>query len=84
MLVTGDNILKLCDFGYAARSVNNNSGLIESSVYTEFIATRWYRSPEVLLGARSVDSIVQVSCPDVTFKIRSKQPIAMVPQISHP
>ncbi|XP_075248465.1 uncharacterized protein LOC142341419 isoform X3 [Convolutriloba macropyga] len=54
MLVTSDNVLKLCDFGYAVRSVNSNgtSSNLESSVYTEFIATRWYRSPEVLLGAR--------------------------------
>ncbi len=52
MLVTSDNVLKLCDFGYAVRSVNSSSSVVESAVYTEFIATRWYRSPEVLLGAK--------------------------------
>jgi len=40
---TGD--LRLCDFGFA-RILNANS----KSPLTDYVATRWYRSPELLLG----------------------------------
>jgi len=40
---TGD--LRLCDFGFA-RILNLNS----KSPLTDYVATRWYRSPELLLG----------------------------------
>ncbi len=37
--------LKLCDFGFA-RTVNaKNRGDL-----TDYVATRWYRAPELLLG----------------------------------
>lgn len=40
------DILKLCDFGFA-RTVKNK----EKNKLTDYVATRWYRSPELLLGA---------------------------------
>ena len=43
-LLIQDGVLKLCDFGFA-RSVANRTG-----PYTDYVATRWYRSPELLLG----------------------------------
>ncbi|KAJ8298222.1 hypothetical protein KUTeg_024753 [Tegillarca granosa] len=46
LLISKNDILKLCDFGFA-RSING--GLV--GVYTDYVATRWYRSPELLLGA---------------------------------
>ena len=36
--------LKICDFGFA-RVLPNKNGKI-----TDYVATRWYRSPELLLG----------------------------------
>ena len=38
------NKLKLCDFGFA-RSLPNKAGV----ELTDYVATRWYRSPELLL-----------------------------------
>lgn len=43
ILLNKEQNLKLCDFGFA-RVVNKVQD------YTEYVATRWYRSPELLLG----------------------------------
>jgi len=39
-------VLKLCDFGFARKISNNGEPL------TDYVATRWYRSPELLLTDR--------------------------------
>ncbi len=44
LLITNDMKLKLCDFGFA-RKVNFNA----PETLTDYVATRWYRSPELLL-----------------------------------
>ncbi|ORZ34863.1 kinase-like domain-containing protein [Catenaria anguillulae PL171] len=41
ILVTSSGIIKLCDFGFA-RTLGAN--------YTDYVATRWYRAPELLVG----------------------------------
>ena len=46
LLVSSDGVLKLCDFGFARRC--ESSG-ISSGKYTSYVATRWYRAPELLL-----------------------------------
>ena len=53
LLVNPDHSLKLCDFGFA-RTVSHPGQQL-----TDYVATRWYRAPELLLGStkyeRSVD-----------------------------
>eukprot|EP00002_Diphylleia_rotans_P031335 TRINITY_DN6508_c0_g3_i2.p1 TRINITY_DN6508_c0_g3~~TRINITY_DN6508_c0_g3_i2.p1 ORF type:complete len:590 (+),score=90.70 TRINITY_DN6508_c0_g3_i2:63-1832(+) len=44
LLVTKNGVLKLCDFGFAR--VLGGPG----AKYTEYVATRWYRAPELLVG----------------------------------
>ncbi|XP_034180100.1 cyclin-dependent kinase-like 1 isoform X1 [Osmia lignaria lignaria] len=44
ILVSSNGVIKLCDFGFA-RLVN---GANESC--TDYVATRWYRAPELLVG----------------------------------
>lgn len=44
------NIVKVCDFGLA-RSLTCEEG--DQIVLSEEVATRWYRSPEMLLGSSS-------------------------------
>lgn len=44
LIASQDNALRLCDFGFA-RTMTTDSPL------TDYVATRWYRSPELLLGS---------------------------------
>ncbi|KAM6949244.1 cyclin-dependent kinase-like 1 [Aplochiton taeniatus] len=46
ILVSQGGVVKLCDFGFA-RSM---SAVEEPGVYTDYVATRWYRAPELLVG----------------------------------
>ncbi|XP_057882436.1 cyclin-dependent kinase-like 1 isoform X2 [Melospiza georgiana] len=43
ILITKHSVIKLCDFGFARI-------LSPSDPYTDYVATRWYRSPELLVG----------------------------------
>jgi mitogen-activated protein kinase 15 len=49
--------LKICDFGMARLKVEGEGGF--EGVLTEYVASRWYRPPEALLGmttcAESID-----------------------------
>ena len=44
LLVTKDDIVKLCDFGFA-RTLGADANHL-----TNYVATRWYRSPELLVS----------------------------------
>lgn len=48
MLVNSTCDLKICDFGLSRPIIEDLSK--KKYVYTEYIATRWYRAPEVLLS----------------------------------
>ena len=41
-----DHSLKLCDFGFARVLPQS-----KQAVMTDYVATRWYRAPELLLGS---------------------------------
>jgi cyclin-dependent kinase-like len=45
VLVTAEHNVKVCDFGFA-RSMPQKGGVL-----TDYVATRWYRAPELLLGS---------------------------------
>ena len=53
LLVSNENVLKLCDFGFA-RPVN------PSAVLTDYVATRWYRAPELLIDNIGYDKAVDM------------------------
>lgn len=50
MLLNTDCMVKLCDFGLA-RSLNQIQEDSGNPALTEYVATRWYRAPEILLGS---------------------------------
>ncbi|XP_077362201.1 mitogen-activated protein kinase 15 [Festucalex cinctus] len=50
VLVNSDCVVKLCDFGLA-RSLNQDQEDSGNPAMTEYVATRWYRAPEILLGS---------------------------------
>lgn len=49
--------LKICDFGLArvADPSHDHTGLL-----TEYVATRWYRAPEIMLNARSYTQAIDM------------------------
>lgn len=53
ILLTKDCIVKLCDFGFA-RTLNPGEN------YTDYVATRWYRAPELLVGDTQYGPAVDV------------------------
>ncbi|NXW93666.1 MK15 kinase, partial [Alopecoenas beccarii] len=52
ILLDADCFVKLCDFGLARSlcQMNEDQG---GPALTEYVATRWYRAPEILLSSRS-------------------------------
>uniref|UniRef100_A0A8C5DL95 Mitogen-activated protein kinase 15 n=1 Tax=Gouania willdenowi TaxID=441366 RepID=A0A8C5DL95_GOUWI len=50
VLLDADCVVKLCDFGLA-RSLNQIQEDSQNPPLTEYVATRWYRAPEILLGS---------------------------------
>uniref|UniRef100_H0VNG0 Mitogen-activated protein kinase 15 n=1 Tax=Cavia porcellus TaxID=10141 RepID=H0VNG0_CAVPO len=51
VLLDANCLVKLCDFGLA-RSISNFPEGPKNQALTEYVATRWYRAPEVLLSSR--------------------------------
>lgn len=49
LLLNSDCHLRVCDFGLC-RSINE-PGVGPNPVLTDYVATRWYRAPEILLGS---------------------------------
>ena len=47
VLVSKLGVVKLCDFGFARLMA------APGEVYTDYVATRWYRAPELLFGAKN-------------------------------
>nr|XP_020487259.1 mitogen-activated protein kinase 15 [Labrus bergylta] len=50
VLLDTDCVVKMCDFGLA-RSLNQIQEDSGNPALTEYVATRWYRAPEILLGS---------------------------------
>ncbi|CAF0794726.1 unnamed protein product [Didymodactylos carnosus] len=53
ILITKQNIVKLCDFGFARL-------MTQQLEMTDYVATRWYRAPELLVGDRQYGTAVDV------------------------
>ena len=51
ILVSDKGILKLCDFGFARHDILSGSEEQGSIQMTQYVATRWYRAPELLLSS---------------------------------
>ena len=58
LLVNADCELKICDFGLArgfSQDPDENAGYM-----TEYVATRWYRAPEIMLSFQSYTKAIDV------------------------
>mmetsp|Transcript_23628 Transcript_23628/g.52040 ORF Transcript_23628/g.52040 Transcript_23628/m.52040 type:complete len:440 (-) Transcript_23628:391-1710(-) len=59
ILLNSDCQVKVCDFGLA-RSLAQSADNTTNPVLTDYVATRWYRAPEILLGSTSYTKGVDI------------------------
>jgi serine/threonine protein kinase len=61
LLLNSMCLMKVCDFGLA-RSVAtwNDGGDVRDAIMTDYVATRWYRAPEILVASSSYDYSVDM------------------------
>jgi mitogen-activated protein kinase 15 len=59
VLLNSECHVKICDFGLA-RSVASKADEKNANVLTDYVATRWYRAPEILLGSTTYTKGVDI------------------------
>ncbi|CAF0809299.1 unnamed protein product [Adineta ricciae] len=69
LLISKSFVLKLCDFGFA-RFCN---GQASADYYTNYVATRWYRSPELLVGSAYGKSVDIWACGCIMAELATGQ-----------
>ncbi|WVQ74162.1 hypothetical protein IAR50_003755 [Cryptococcus sp. DSM 104548] len=77
LLVNGDCELKICDFGLA-RGFKPVVGeeVQEDGKMTEYVATRWYRAPEIMLSNKRYTTAIDVwSMGCIIAELLGRQPI---------
>lgn len=79
LLINSNCDLKVCDFGLA-RIINAETGENEEeprqSGMTEYVATRWYRAPEVMLTAAKYSKAMDIwSCGCILAELLLKRPL---------
>lgn len=70
-----NGVVKLCDFGFA-RPIAKNTNSDADNAFTDYVATRWYRAPELLIGDVYYDikiDIWAIGC--VTAELMRGEPI---------
>lgn len=63
LLLNANCDLKVCDFGLARSVKSSSTNGKETGLMTEYVATRWYRAPEIMLSFKmytKVGSVVPV------------------------
>ena len=58
LLVNSNCDLKICDFGLARADLPNLT--VRAAQMTDYVATRWYRAPEVLLAVKHYTSAMDM------------------------
>ncbi|XP_075422431.1 cyclin-dependent kinase-like 4 [Ascaphus truei] len=70
ILLTKQGVIKLCDFGFARILTRPGDD------YTDYVATRWYRAPELLVGDTQYGVAVDVWAVGCVFaELRCGQPL---------
>lgn len=59
ILLDSDCLAKLADFGLA-RSIASVNQSVAEPIMTQYVATRWYRAPEILLGSSKYTKAVDM------------------------
>ncbi|XP_048456892.1 cyclin-dependent kinase-like 4 [Rhincodon typus] len=61
ILITRQGVIKLCDFGFARILTGRGDD------YTDYVATRWYRAPELLVGDPHYGATVDIWAVGTVF-----------------
>ena len=73
LLLNSNCDLKICDFGLA-RVCDPNHG--HEGILTEYVATRWYRAPEIMLNARHYTKAIDIwSIGCILCEMLTNQPL---------
>lgn len=79
ILIKNDYIVKIADFGLAKEVFNyklNTNPAVSSNVNTEYVATRWYRAPEIILKSKTYSSAIDVFSLGCIFaELLNNQPL---------
>ena len=69
-MISKNGVVKLCDFGFARTMARPGCN------YTEYVSTRWYRAPELLVGDAAYSETIDVWAIGCIFaEIFSGQPL---------
>ena len=60
LLLNANCDLKVCDFGLARSIESLEVPRMEAGFMTEYVATRWYRAPEIMLTAKKYTKAIDV------------------------
>jgi mitogen-activated protein kinase 7 len=60
LLVNADCELKVCDFGLARAYSPNDNDANSVGFMTEYVTTRWYRAPEIMLSFQCYTKAIDV------------------------
>merc|ERR1712130_374458 len=71
LLLNSDSSLRLCDFGLA-RGIEPG----KKKNYTEYVVTRWYRAPELMLGCHYDDKVDIWAIGCILAEMMAQQPMA--------
>lgn len=83
LLINSNCDLKICDFGLARIIENGNKNdekaqeeINKNAGMTEYVATRWYRAPEVMLTAAKYSKAMDIwSCGCILAELLLKKPL---------
>ena len=75
LLINEEGFVKICDFGLA-RPLLRDIKTKTSMVMTDYVTTRWYRAPEVLLGMLDYQTSVDIWSAGCVFaEMLRKKPL---------
>ena len=60
LLLNANCDLKVCDFGLARSTRSTKPGGKEAGLMTEYVATRWYRAPEIMLSFKKYGKAIDI------------------------
>jgi len=71
LLLNANCDLKVCDFGLARSVKTAEPSGTETGFMTEYVATRWYRAPEIMLTFKQYTKVSMSLCPPFFFFLSS-------------